>query len=97
MNGKEIRLGKWIQRLRQLHKNTVCLSLPNVLSKQVNLAGLLNVVFLQYETPGARKGFGKMTDEQLQQLEAIEFPFELPDEMKHEAVDWSVHVAFCSL
>lgn len=55
--GKELKLGKWVQRLRQLHKNT-------------------------YVTPKARKGFGQMTDEQLKLLEGIEFPFDLPEELK---------------
>jgi len=63
-DGKEMKLGKWVQRLRQLHKNT-------------------------YVTPKARKGFGQMTDEQLKLLEGLEFPFELPDDMKGPApVEW---------
>lgn len=63
-DGKEMKLGKWVQRLRQLHKNT-------------------------YVTPKARKGFGQMTDEQLKLLEGLEFPFQLPDDMKGPApVEW---------
>ena len=63
-DGSEIKLGKWVQRQRQVYKNT-------------------------YVTAGARKSFGKMTDEQKVKLEAIGFEFEVPEVFFHCLVQYS--------
>mmetsp|Transcript_29313 Transcript_29313/g.49424 ORF Transcript_29313/g.49424 Transcript_29313/m.49424 type:complete len:212 (-) Transcript_29313:223-858(-) len=50
-DGTSFRLGKWVQRQRQLYKNT-------------------------YTTPGAREGFGQITDSQRDKLATVQFLFD---------------------
>ena len=39
-------------------------------------------VVRSFVTPKERKGFGQMSDEEKASLDAIGFPFEMPDDMK---------------
>lgn len=43
-----------------------------------------------FVTPKARKSFGQMTEEQKQKLEALQFNFEIPEELRGPPpVDWN--------
>ena len=45
--------------------------------------------FWQFVTPGARKSFGKMSEEQKEKLESLGFMFEVPEELRGPPpVDW---------
>jgi len=109
-DGSEIKLGKWVQRQRQLYKNT-CVRVSEGrwvvvgrVRRVVSIAPLrarnkrMNLKFLvspppvpptamlvnppSFVTPHARKAFGQMSEEQKDKLDSLGFEFDVPEELR---------------
>ena len=60
-----------------------------VIGQRSLLASLILTLRARFVTPHARKSFGQMSDDQKLKLDAIQFEFDVPDELKGPPpVDW---------